>query len=342
MPELNEIADLHEKRLLSAFFESVRSVKSRVLIKEIVALLERGDVNGVVNLLQLDDAAFEPLEEAIRQAYREGGLAGVEQIGSIPTDAGNIAVRFSMRSLRAERWLREMSSRLITEIFEEQRQMVRERLTDALARGQSPRQSALDLVGRVDAQTGERTGGFIGLTSRQAQWVANARSELESLDGSYFTRELRDKRFDASVRKAIRDERALSAEHIIKIISRMQARTLRYRGQVISSTESINALRAGQFESIKQAAERGGIPSSEIRKSWDATGDARTRTDHLMMEQTQKNLALDELFRAPDGSLMMYPGDTTRGATGAQVIQCRCSAVYEIDFRAQLKRLEGF
>lgn len=340
---LQQITAAQERAVLRAFRDAVQSVKDQAVIQEIVRLLEVGNVDGVIDLLQLDQATFEPLENAIRQAYRQGGLTGAEQIGTIPTETGTLVMRFNMAAPAAEAWLANLSSRLITEVFDEQKQMVRERLTAGLARGDNPRQTALDLVGRIDPTTRERTGGFIGLNSRQAQWVASAREELESLNPNYLTRELRDKRLDGAVRKAIEEDRPLTERQINTAISRMQARTLRYRGEVIARTESINSLRAGQFEAIKQAIVKGELDSQDVSKAWDSSSDARTRLDHLQMEQTySEGIPVDQPFIAPDLSRLMYPGDSSLGASGAQTIQCRCKAIYRIDFVGRQARIEGF
>lgn len=340
---LSQITTTQERAVLRAFREAVQSVKDQAIIQEIVRLLEVGNVDGVIDLLQLDQATFEPLEEAIRQAYREGGITGAEQVGTIPTEAGTLVMRFNMAAPAAEAWLANLSSRLITEVFDEQRQMVRERLTAGLARGDNPRQSALDLVGRVDPQTRQRTGGFIGLTSRQAQWVASAREELESLNPNYLTRELRDKRLDGAVRKAIEEDRPLTERQINTAISRMQAKTLRYRGEVISRTESINALRAGQFEAIQQAIVKGELDAQDVSKVWSATGDARTRLDHLQMGQAYaEGIPFNQAFVAPDGSRLRFPGDTALGASASQVVQCRCALITRINFLGRQARIEGF
>jgi uncharacterized protein YejL (UPF0352 family) len=341
---LLQIQTAQEQAVLRAFRQAIQSVRDQAVIQEIVRLLEVGNVDGVIELLQLDAATFEPLEEAIRQAYRQGGLTGAEQIGTIPLELGTIPARFNMALPTATQWLANLSSRLITEVFDEQRQMVRERLTEAVQRGINPRQSALDLIGRIDQRTGKRVGGFIGLTSRQAEWVARARDELEGLNSNYFSRALRDKRFDATVRKAIEQDKPLNRDQINRMITAMQSRTQAYRGQVIARTESINALRAGQFEAIKQAAIKGDIDPRDVSKAWDSSSDARTREDHLLMEATYRNnpIGLESAFIAPDGNRLMFPGDTSLGASGSQTIQCRCKAVYRIDFAGSLRRVEGF
>jgi len=230
-----------------------------------------------------------------------------------------------------------MSSRMITEVFDEQTKMVRSVLTDALAKGANPRTSALDLVGRLDRQTRKRTGGFIGMTEQQAQWSVNARQELQDLNPNYLTRELRDRRFDASFKRALRDGTPLRAGQVDAAITQMQNRTLRYRGEVISRTESINALRAGQNESVAQAIETGKVEQGDTTKEWDSSGDARTRETHAAADGQKR--AFDQPFSV-GGSALMYPGDPSGPA--AETILCRCIQTVEISFSSRVARVEGF
>ncbi len=334
---LNQISAENERAVLRAFRQSIQSVRDQAVIQEIVRLLEVGNVDGVITLLQLDAPTFEPLENSIREAYRTGGLTGAEQIGRIPTEAGTLVLRFNVRSPRAEQWLSQMSSRLITEIVEDQRNMVRNRLTDALSRGVNPRQSALDLVGRIDQRSRKRVGGFIGLTDSQAKWVANARDDLENLNPNYLTRELRDKRFDSAFRKAMDDGKPMKREQINRAITQYQARAERYRGQVIARTESINALRSGQHESISQAIETGEVDERDTYHEWDASGDGRTRPEHAAADG--QRVPFNQPFIVA-GEALRYPGDPAGSA--ANVIQCRCRERTVIDFAGQLKRVEGF
>jgi len=369
MPNLTAIATQAERALLATFRETIQSVKDQAVIQEIVRLLEVGNVDGVIDLLQLDQATFEPIEEQIRTAYRTGGITGAEQIGTIPTSTGTLVMRFNMRAPAAEAWLASLSSRLITEVFDEQKQMVRERLTDALSRGVNPRQSALDLVGRVDRQTQKRTGGFIGLTKYQAGWVRNSQMDLELIGASqeeieaafaranrklpedydpassYLSRTLRDKRFDGAVKKAAKNSSRLNQKQIGAAVSRYQDSALRYRGRMIARTESINALRAGQFEAMQQAIIKGEVDSQDVTKSWNATGDARTRLEHLQMEQMYgegNGIPINQPFISPTLDRAMFPGDSSLGADGSFLIACRCRAEYVIDFIGRALRVEGF
>lgn len=334
---LSQIAAAQERAVLRAFTESVQSVKDQAVIAEIVRALEVGNVDAVVRLLGLDEARFEPLEEAIRQSYREGGLTGAAQVGRIPTDAGTLVARFNVRNPRAEQWLVSLSSNRIVEIAEESRTVVRNVLTANLMEGANPRTAALDLVGRIDPVTRRRTGGFIGLTTNQAEWVANARRDLETLNPNYLTRKLRDRRLDAAFERALATGEPLTAKQIDTAVSRYQARALRYRGENISRTESINALRAGQHEAIQQAIEVGEIETQDAMKEWDSSGDQRTRDDHFAADG--QRVPFDQPFIV-GGEALMFPGDPN-GSAG-NVINCRCRERTVIDFAGQLKRIEGF
>lgn len=340
MPNLTLIATQQEAEMLRAFLESVADIKNDVKITQLTALIERGDIDGAIKLLGLDPSAFEGMDEALRQAYRTGGFTGAMQIGDIPTADGTIPMRFSMRSLAAEEWLLTNSSKLITEMVEGQQELVREVLADDLAKGVNPRQSSLDLIGRMDS-TGKRRGGFIGLTTQQAGWVSNAREELATLNPNYLNRELRDKRFDSIVKKAIADGVPLTDKQINNAITRLQGRTLKYRGDVIARTESIKALSAGQDESINQAVIKGEVDSDDVSGEWDSTGgDGKTRDTHLMMEGQKRKHG--KPFDFPFGGQAYFPRDDSLGAPAGELIQCRCRKNTTIDFLGQLKRVEGF
>lgn len=336
---LELIAMRQEAAMLRAFFQAISEIKNTTKLSELTRLISGNNINGAIRLLGLEPASFEGLEEQIYQAYRTGGLTGSAQIGSVPTSVGSLSMNFDISAPDAVDWVRNQSSKMITELVEGQQQLVRDALATNLDAGINPRQSALDLIGRVNDK-GVRTGGNIGLTTQQAKWVSTAREELEGLDKNYFTRELRDKRFDGLVRKAIIDGKPLTKAQIDNAITQMQNKTLKYRGDVIARTESINALRAGQHESLMQAADKGDGSRDDIKRYWDATGDKSTRLDHLIMEDQER--IGDAPFTFPDGSQARFPGDDSLDAPAKQLIQCRCRERIEIDFIGRLKRVEGF
>lgn len=336
---LDLIASRAERDMLRAFTEAISDIKNSTKLSQLEALISSNDIDGAIRLLGLEPASFEGLEEQIYQAYRAGGLTGAAQVGSIPSSIGTLSMNFNISAPAAVEWVRNQSSKMITEMVEGQQQLVRDVIATNLDKGINPRQSALDLIGRVN-DSGKRTGGNIGLTTQQAGWVSKAREELEGLDKNYLSRDLRDKRFDSLVQKAIADGKPLTKAQIDNAITQMQNKTLKYRGDVIARTESINALRAGQHESLMQAADKGDGSRDDIKRYWDASADDRTRFDHLIMEEQER--VGDAPFTFPDGTQARFPGDDSLGAPAKQIIQCRCRERIEIDFIGRLKRVEGF
>ncbi len=325
----------------AAFLEAVQGIKDQTRLADLQAAIERGDFEAAIVVLGMDRAAFAPVEASLASSFATGGTATAAAIGRVPVpNVGSVAFRFDVRNPDAERWLTERSSALVKEINDDQLAGIRSALERGMIRGDNPRKTALDLVGRINPATGRRQGGIIGLTSQQMDWMSSARNELITLDGNYLTRKLRDQRFDSLFIKAKADKRDLTEDEITKIINQLENRTLKYRADTIARTEALDALRAGQEAAMNQAIELGEVEKQDTQKVWDATGDDRTRPDHLLMEG--QTVGVDEPFVFPDGSRAMYPGDRSLNASKSNLIQCRCRLRYKIDFLGKQARIEGF
>lgn len=221
------------------------------------------------------------------------------------------------------------------------RQAVRETIVEGISQNRTPQAIALDLVGRKSKVTGLRENGLIGLTPAQSQTTLKIRNALLTGDreglGDYLGMKLRDKRYTAVVEAVRRNGwdaaleaynkrrtvKVTKAELIATLMADHKSRALRFRADLIAENETLTALRAGRHEGYLQLLESGAVSEDQIERSWDATGDKRTRLDHLAMEG-QKLTGLSAPFVAPDGSRLMFPGDTSLGATAKQTIRCRC------------------
>lgn len=91
-----------------------------------------------------------------------------------------------------------------------------------------------------------------------------------------------------------------------------------HRTTVIARTEVIAASNLGSRAAAKQT----GLP---LIKEWIATADGRTRDEHEVVNGQQR--ALDEPYDV-GGEQLMFPGDTSLGASAWNVIQCRCTEGY--------------
>lgn len=335
MANLNDLLDQFEPKLQKAFFEAIQEITSKAQVNQIIKALERGDIEGAIQAIYLDGAAFYKFEQIISEAYGAGGFTTIQALGKLKDRFGaQFVVRFNPRNPRAELYLSQESSTLITNIINEQREIIRERLRAGMAEGINPRNMALDIVGRIDRATRQRVGGIIGLSAPQEEALRKALQELIEGDyAAYLERKRRDKRFDRTVLKAQREGKPLTQAQISKMINRYADRLLQLRGVTISRTEAHRALNAAQYEALQQLVDTGKVQANQIRRVWDATGDIRTRYSHMAMEG--QSVGLSEDFVTPTGKRMRYPGDPKGGA--AETINCRCTAKVRIDYFANVK-----
>ena len=332
---IDDLLNRYDPIIAQAFRKAVEDVQNSVDLQRLIAALSAGDLNAAVNALHLDAAAYGPLVEAIRQAYGESGAASAG-IANAQTPAG-VVIRFNIRNPRAEAWLANRSSNLVTRIVEDQRAAIRAALQAGMERGVNPRTAALDIVGRVNRATGKREGGIIGLTSTQEAAARAARDELASGDAAllrnYLTRERRDRRFDRSVASAIREGRPVPAAIVASATDRYRARLLELRGSTIARTEALASLHAARQEAYLQAVEDGKVAEADIRRVWQSAGDIRVRHTHAILHG--KSAGLREPFRSASGAMLMFPGDPS--APPSETINCRCNLNYRIDFLANIR-----
>lgn len=341
MVALKTLQDLIAKftpEIRKAFELAVNNIKSDAVIDKMIEAIKAGDINAAVRFSGISEAAMRPLTLAIERAYEAGGVFTSDQFRR-PVDG--VKFRFDVRNSRAEAYVRDYSSQLVTRITNEELAVVRAAIFEGVAAGQGPDAIARSLVGLIDKTTGLRSGGVIGLTEQQAQWVRNMRTDLENLDKRYFTRERRDMRFDSTVQKAIDSGTPLSNDVIQGLTDKYNNQLLAYRGETIARTESINALNKAAGESVNQLVESGGVPASSVTRIWDATEHTfidkpgHTRKTHVDMDEQE--VGLDEPFVSPSGARMMHPGDTSLGAPAEETINCRCRNRIKIDWLQGLR-----
>jgi uncharacterized protein YdbL (DUF1318 family) len=332
--EIEALVAKFEPRLRDAFLAAMRDVVTNADVTAVADALRRRDIEGALAALHIDPAAFAPLIEAERQAFAAAGQMAVDRLPPLTApDGRRLVVRFDMRSPWAEEWLQTSSSQQVTAIVEDQRTAVRETLMAGQVEGLNPRTVALDVVGRINPATQQREGGIIQLTSQQAGYVRNASAELLSGDPEimrrYLTRQRRDRRFDRTVEKAIREGRPVDRATVTKITGRYSAKLLALRGETIARTEMMAALNAAREASYRQTIASGAASASEVTKVWRSAGDDRVRHSHR--EINGDIVGMDERFK----NGLLYPHE--RGAPAWEVVMCRCRLDYRIDYFARVR-----
>lgn len=344
---ITRLTDQMEPRIARAFLDAIEDMTTSANISALTAHIEAGNTEAIMRSLNLQADMLAPLDRAITETFVQGGRYEIgKHSPPDPDGVGPLVIRFDGRNPRAEAWALALSSKLIVEILDDQREMVRMVIQDGIARGVNPRQTALELVGRMDPITRTRQGGFIGLTAQEGGYVMNAKGELipgyvprarEQLTSgtpadlrAYLKRTRRDKRFDHHVLRALDTGEPIPASTVDRMVMRYKDRLLKTRGDRIARTETLTALNAGRKEGFDQLVEAAGIPRDRTKKIWRATGDSRTRDTHLIMDRQER--AKDEPFVTPSGFQMQHPGDVSLGAPPSETIQCRCWMEYKVDY----------
>lgn len=322
-----------ETRLQRAFLAAVYLIRDQAQIDNIAKMLDRGDVDGALRAVGLDPSQFRAFDSALAQAYEAGGTATVAGLPILrAADGLRLRFQFNIRNPQAEGWLTTYSGNLIRDIFDDQKQMIRDVLARGMKAGANPKSVALDLVGRI-GPNGHRQGGLIGLTQSQEQWVQNYADELASNNpAASLTRVLRDKRFDKTVRKYAEMGQPVPAPLRATMEASYRNRALRLRAETIARKESITALHAAQDEAMRQAVAKG-LDSTTVTYVWRTAHDKRVRDTHKTMDGQVRPYGED--FVTGAGVALAYPGDPSGPA--AEVLNCRCFREPRVDFLAGIK-----
>lgn len=338
MPSANVNSDIKKlietwaPEIQKAFLEAVARIQDGAAVQAIIAALTRGDTDAAMQAVGLEPATFRPLDTAVSAAYEAGGDSVANRLTPVARAIGTrLTVLFDARNIRAEAWLRNHSSTLVTEIVDDQREAIRQHLEAGMAAGQNPRTVALDLVGRINVKTGKREGGVIGLTSSQAAWARRFEKELTELRPEALNRKLRDKRFDGAIKKAIKTGTPLSPATVAKMVAAYRNRALKFRADSIGRTEAMTSLHRGQKESMQQAIDKGTVKEQYVTKEWVDSHDTRVRHTHQMLNGQKVPFA--SRFKSVSGAELDYPGDPE--APAEERINCRCDMRIRVDYIRQ-------
>ena len=323
-----------EPAIRAAFAEAIRRAHGSLDYAALIDAIRFGDFNRVAALLRIDAAAMFPLEEALRGAVIAGGLSVVAPRAI----AG--AFSFNGRHPRAEQIIAEMGARLVTEIGSPGVEPIRALLLAGQQQGIGAERIARQLAGTINKVTGIREGGIMGLDGPRAarsQAVRDILSDPARI-GEYFKGgsaryTSTDRRFDASVRRAIDEGRALPAADVERIARAHDARLLKARGDTIAQNEAFTAQAQGRREAYAQMRDQPDVES--ITKRWQHASLKDPRPDHQRMDGTV--VGFDEAFVMDDGTHMQYPHDPAGGA--AHSIGCRCTVIYEPKFRKDVAEI---
>lgn len=307
----------YSPQMAQAFLDAMTDAKTAVNLKTLTAMIDAGDVFGIVEILRIDERTLFGMAEVMRSAFVAGGQSAAQIIG-------RGVFGFNGNTPRATQWIRDNSGQMITQLSDDILPIVQDVLARGREAGQSPRKTARELIGPRNPRTGRRTQGLIGLNKPQADAVLKAKEQLRNLDAGYFQKVRRDKRFDRTIEKAIRTGTPLTETQIDQIANRYSERLIQYRAEGIARLETNAGLSAGQAEGMQQLIDDGQVDGVNKTWNWNLGGQERPRWMHQQISGT--TIPIDQDFIMPDGTRMKRPHDPNGGAKHNWA--CRCTVTY--------------
>lgn len=296
-----------ETRVRNQFLAEIRRIRLDIDLDEMARLLEQG---RVAEALELSEQVMPRLSSTLEAAWGAAGLSAARRAAE-----QGLVVDFDQLNARAVTSLQTSRLRRVREFSAETRAAAFEVIEDGVQRGLAPVAQARELR------------ASIGLTRHQARSVVSYRRALERTSAEALARQLRDRRFDGTVRAAVRSREPLSAAQIDRMVDRYRDRAVAFRAQNIAQTESLRAIHEGDQELWQQSVDGGQLNSDEIIGVWRTAADEKVRGSHEFMGGQRRPLG--EPFLSGAGNALMHPGDGN--APASEVVRCRCVVAREVN-----------
>ncbi len=314
-------AERAEGRVAEAIRSALRAVRDAVTVEAIRQALSVSFYRAIFLLpdraaLEADlKLAFDDLAELHDQAARAAAddiTAALREIGSLETVAYDRLDPGAVAALQGYR------DELIADLTGTMQDAIAQVLTSGVTAGVPQEQLAQDIA---------RT---VGLTPQQAQAVANYRRAILAGDASALDRTLRDRRYDATLQRAIAGE-YVEPERVSAMVRRYAHRMLDFRAQTIARTETLRAVNRGRLEAYRQAITAGKLDPVDVRRRWLTAHDELVcpvcRSIPLL---NARGIALDAVYLSADGPIDAPPVHP----------RCRCTEEFEIRALAQEQEQE--
>lgn len=286
-----------------SFLMLINAIKDDLVLTDLAALIEAGQVEEAINVIEAQLSRFSGV-------IVSGIVASGQDTAEFINDVLGVVVSFDQTNFRAVDEMRNARLRLISGLTSAQRDAIREALVEGIRTGINPLDQARGVV------------RSIGLTTRQVQTVNTFRRLLQEGSAEALRRELRDRRFDPLIRRAIAGE-ALTQDQIDRMVQRYSERLLAFRARTIARTESLRAVHQGNELMYAQAVESGALDPTRLVREWLTSRDSRVRDSHDGMNGQKQPFG--QPFISDAGNRLRYPGDP--GAPASETIQCRCAVV---------------
>lgn len=286
----------------NSFTDSISQLRSQFSVTDIVALI---DGNNLHELIQEFSRAAARVAAVTGEAYVDSARSTASLVGR----RAGTTLDFDLSNPRVSSQLRSARSRMVTGFTAGQSELIR----TLLLRGVRTGMDTVDIAREIQQN--------LGLTVRQEASVNTFRTLLESNSREALQRQLRDRRFDPSVLRAIRTDEPLSQVQIDRMVQRYRERFIRFRADTIGGHEALRAIHQANNEMYQQAVDLGDVQDSQLERTWITSGDELVRSSHAIMNG-QIRIGIRTPFISGMGNMLVHPGDPN--APLEDIIVCRC------------------
>lgn len=345
--EIEALAAKLEPAIAKTILAALQTQKAAVNLDTLAAAITEGKIDEALKLLGIQNIAeaMTAVTTSLQNAtFAAGGVAASQIAGRLQ----GITFAFDQLNPRLITWLQTYSLDLIRQIDTTTKEGIRTALTNGMAAGQNPRDTA------------RQVRAVVGLTDKQAQAVNNFRKELESfhlrrtgggygignkidrVNGSQVfrpddeglpkdgitERRLRDYRYDGQLQRAMNNGKPLTPEQIDKMVDAYSRKYLKFRSQTIARTEAMRTTNFGVQDAWRQAIEKGKVPEALVRRTWIVASDERLcEVCGPIPRMNKKGVKFGQPFLTPDGPQFLPPMHPN----------CRCTVFIRRFEASQLK-----
>jgi hypothetical protein len=180
---------------------------------------------------------------------------------------------------------RDANEQIVEGVEDAAQQTARQVVSDGLAARMRP------------AAIARRLRETLGMTIQEANAIENYRGALEQGSAAALARALRDRRYDARVRRG----EPLEDDQIETMVARYAERYRAFRAERIARTETLRAANQGRLEAYRQWAEMTGR-GDEIRRFWLTAADELVcKVCRPIPDMNPQGIALNEQYATPIG-----------------------------------------
>ncbi len=299
--DLRDLLDEVEPAIGRAFIRSITEARLLVELEEVSRLVESGRLQEAAVVVE---QVTPSLMEEITTAYAAAGVSAA----AIATRSTGVIISFDSLNARSVDYLRATELDLVRSLRDDTRRVLQQVLIEGVNEGLAP------------VVIARRARASIGLTPAMQVYVDNYRRELETRSSRSLGRALRDRRFDPTVARSIREATPLTPTQIDRMVDRYRDRWIKFRSETIALTEAQRALHAADEELWLQVVQSGQADSNEVSGTWVIRGDGNERASHAAMSGQRR--VLGQPFRSGAGNSLRFPGDPR--APSSDTIRCRC------------------